>query len=196
VIRKLTKWKRRAMLAATMGLFLGAYSANSGKEQAHTKAGEIHFDIQKLGERIMAAHRALSSFHNVVHQKAEMQHVGQGDSRIHPLWVVEWEDCKGEYLCRTTWDAGNGKLLVAEHPVRRSDSPLAHDQGRRSAIRAAWGWMESLGAVRDAQRWRLNSAPLLKDVSWIVIWQAEGCRATVVMDRHTLDLTYLVVKEA
>ncbi len=194
MITNLTPIRRRTLVAASMCLFLWIYIANAGRHQTPPNAVAIRFTVQKLSERINAAHGALTHNKDAVCQKVDLQYIVVRNGEMHPAWVVGWEDSRGESLSRTTWDAATGALLEAVHPPQRPRIMDARPQTNSSATRAAWLWMHALGVDRNAKIWRLMGTPHIKNLDWLVTFQAGDCQATVLMDRQTLDINYFCVR--
>jgi hypothetical protein len=191
---KSTANRRRTVAAASACLFICAYFLNTPGSQTHRPEAMIRFSPQQLSAQVLAAHRTLAPVaNNAVWQKAQLQYMAQGDDRLRPLWVIDWDDRNGQPICSTSWDAETGKLLLAEHPVKRAWPRNVPAQSGQAAVRASWGWIKALGVDQSASGWRLTAPPSARGLGWVVTWQANNCRATITLDRWTLDLSTLYV---
>jgi len=187
------KWTVAVILGAVATI--AVYAATTMPAAPANAARRTQMTAQQAAEHAAPICRLLvSKPHDLQQLTQELSRIGS-DGERHKIWVVDCVDSEGQHIVHTVWDAETGNLILTAHEPQRG---MGHNEAAvnaRDVAKTAWYWLEALGVSHTAPRWRVARAPQLNHDSWIVVMGSPQYNATVIFDKYTLDLVYLVVKE-
>lgn len=105
-------------------------------------------------------------------------------------WSVTGRDSSGETRLHFKWNSDTGDLcFITYEPSRQEAEAPGARMGKKEAVRAAWGWMRSLGIADKSPNWRMTRAVSRERGIWSVYWDANTGTALVSLDGHSGIIT-------